>query len=112
MTSDLIVDLPISDGFDSILVTSDRFSQQVHLTPCNKTLTAGDAATLYIRDIFKHHGAPKRIITDRGSQFASKYLRSIYEGIGIKPSMSTAFHPQTDGQTEHWNQEVDVSDLI
>lgn len=107
VTSDLIVDLPISDGFDSILVTSDRFSKQVHLTPCNKTLTAGDAATLYIRDIFKHHGTPKKIITDRGPQFASKYLRSIYEGIGIKPSMSTAFHPQTDGQTERWNQEVE-----
>lgn len=81
--SDLIVDLPVLDSFNSILVTSDRFSKQVHLTPCNKTLTAGDAATLYIQDIFKHYGPPKKIITDRVPQFASKYLCSIYEGISV-----------------------------
>lgn len=107
VTSDLIVRLPKSQGFDSILVTSDHFSKQVHFTPCHETLSAEGAATLYIRDIFKLHGAPKQMITDRGPQFASKYLRAIYKGIGTKPSMSTAFHPQIDGQTERWNQEVE-----
>lgn len=107
ITSDFIVGLPKSDGFDALLVTSDRFTKQVHITACHETATADDAATMYIKDIFKHHGTPRQIITDRGPQFASKYLHAIYKKLGIKPTMSTVFHPQTDGQTERWNQEIE-----
>lgn len=57
--------------------------------------------------MFKLHGTPEQIITDRGPQFVSKYLHQIYESIGIKPTMSTAYHPQTDGGTERWNQEIE-----
>ena len=107
ITSDLIVGLPKSDGYTAILVTADRFTKQVHLSATTDEVDAAECARLFIRDVFKLHGAPKRIITDRGPQFASRYLRRIYEGIGVKPSMSTAFHPQTDGQTERWNQEIE-----
>lgn len=106
ITSDFIFGLPKSDGFDALLVTSDHFTKQVHITACHKTATAEDAATKYIKDVFKHHGTPRQIITDRGPQFASKYLHAIYKKLGIKPTMSIAFHPQTDGQTERWNQEI------
>ena len=91
VTSDLIVGLPLSDGFDSILVTSDRFSKQVHMSPCNETLTAGDAATLYIRDIFKHHGAPKRIITDRGPQFAAAVMRLLLKQLRIQFMLTSGY---------------------
>ena len=107
MTTDMIVGLPKSQGFDSILVVVDRFTKQAHFIPCHETLTAEGAAELYIRDIFRHHGVPAKVISDRGPQFASKYLQAIYKGLGIKPALSTAFHPQTDGQTERLNQEVE-----
>lgn len=107
ITSDMIVELPKSDGFDSILITADRHTKQVHLTARHTTLDAKGAADLYIWDVFKLHGMPRKIITDRGPQFASKYLQCIYQGIRVKPAMSTAYHPQTDGQTERWNQEIE-----
>ncbi len=68
---------------------------------------ASDTATLYIKDIFKHHRAPRQTIMDRGLQFAFKYLHMIYQHLGIKPTMSTAFHPQIDGQTEQWNAKIE-----
>lgn len=107
ITSDLIVGLPRSGSYDALLVTSNRFTKQVYITACHKTATAEDTAALYIRDVFKHYGTPQQLITDRGPQFASKCLHAIYKSLGIKPTMSTAFHPQTDGQTEHWNQEIE-----
>ena len=64
-------------------------------------------ADLFIRDVFKLHGLPKQIISDRGPQYAAKYMRRLLEVLGIKSSLSTAYHPQTDGQTERMNQEVE-----
>lgn len=107
ITTDMIVGLPKSNGYDSILVTADRFTKQVHFSPCHETLTAEGAAELYIRDIYKLHGTPRKVLSDRGTQFAAKYTKALYKGLGIEPAFSTAYHPQTDGQTERWNQEVE-----
>ena len=63
---------------------------------------------LYINNIFIQFGLPDTIISDRGPQFASKVFNSIFEAIGVKHKMSTAFHPQTDGQTERYNQELEA----
>lgn len=56
ITSDFIAGLPKSDGYDTLLVTSDRFTKQVHITACNETATADNAAKMYIKDVCKHHG--------------------------------------------------------
>ncbi|KAF9799377.1 hypothetical protein IEO21_10574 [Rhodonia placenta] len=72
ITTDMIVGLPKSDGFDSILVTADRFTKQVHFSVCHETLMAEGAADLYIRDVFKHHGAPAKVISDRVSRLGVK----------------------------------------
>ena len=103
ITADLITGLPKSEGFDSVAVVVDRFTKQVHLSATNATLSAEGLADLYIRDVFKLHGLPKQVISDRGPQFAAKYMRRILETLGVKSSLSTAYHPQTDGQTERMN---------
>ena len=106
---DFITDLPTSDGFDSILVMVDQgLSKGVILIPCNKTVTALQTANLLIREVFKRFGLPNKIISDRGPQFAAAAFQEIMKALKIKHSMSTAFHPQTDGQTERLNQELEV----
>lgn len=107
MTTNMIVSLPKSQGFDSILIVVDHFTKQAYFTPCHETLTAEGAAELYIRDVFHHHGAPTKVISDRGPQFASKYMHALYKGLGIEPAFSTAFHPQSDGKTDRVNQEIE-----
>ena len=106
---DFITDLPLSDGFDSIFVVVDQgLSKGVILIPCNKTVTVLQTANLLIREVFKWFGLPDKIISDRGPQFAAATFQEVMKALKIKHSMSTAFHPQTDGQTEHLNQELEV----
>ena len=104
---DFITDLPMSKGYDSLLVVVDRLSKAVILAPCNKTVTAEETSQLYIDHIWKCTGLPKKVIYDRGPQFTSKVMREIWEKLGVKSSLSTAFHPQTDRETERVNQELE-----
>lgn len=104
ITYDLIVKLPISNGFDSILVVVDRFSKTSHFIPCREAMSAPELAELYVHNVWKLHGTPKSVISDRGTTFGSKFLRALYKRLGVEPKFSTAYHPQTDGQTERVNQ--------
>ena len=109
ITMDFITDLPLSDGFDSIFVVVDQgLSKGVILIPCNKTVTALQTTNLLIKEVFKRFGLPDKIISDRGPQFAAAAFQEVMKALKIKHSMSTAFHPQTDGQTERLNQELEV----
>jgi transposase InsO family protein len=106
VTADFTTDLPLSKGFDSILVVVDQFSKEVEFIPCNKTTTTLDTARLYLHNIWKNHGLPSSIVSDRGPQFASQVMRDLCKRLGIQPKLSTAFHPQTDGQTERMNRDL------
>ena len=98
---DFITDLLVSNGFDSIFIMVDQgLSKGVILCPCNKMIDAEGTIKLYINNIFIQFGLPDTIISDRGPQFASNVFNGILDAIGIKHRMSTAYHPQTDGQTE------------
>jgi transposase InsO family protein len=101
---DFIVKLPISGGFDSILVVIDRFSRQAHFIPCHESTNAEELANIFIREVWKHHGLPRRTISDRGSTFNSHFLRALYKKLDIEPGFSTAYHPETDGLAERTNQ--------
>uniref|UniRef100_A0A183CPZ9 RNA-directed DNA polymerase n=1 Tax=Globodera pallida TaxID=36090 RepID=A0A183CPZ9_GLOPA len=101
---DFIVKLPKSKGFDSILVVVDRLSKMAHFIPCKEASTAEDVADLFLKHIWRLHGTPKRTVSDRGSTFNSKFLKALYKALQIDPAFSTAYHPQTDGQTERLNQ--------
>ncbi len=74
-----------------------------HLIPCRDTTTAEELARLYVKHVGRHHGLPKTIITDRGSTFTSRFWKAVCKEWGTELKFSTAFHPQTDGQTERFN---------
>lgn len=104
---DLIGPLPESKGFNSIAVFVDRHSKMIHLAPTTVELTSEGMARLFRDHVFKLHGLPRKIISDRGPQFASKFMKDFCTLAGIEQNLSTAFHPQTDGQTERMNQEIE-----
>ena len=106
VSADFIIDLPLSNGFDSILTVIDHFSKETEFIPCNKTTTVLDTAKLYLFHIWKDHGLPRTIVSDQGPQFASQVMMDLCKRLSISPKLSTAHHPQTDGQTEVMNREV------
>jgi len=100
---DLITDLPKSAGYATILVVIDRLTEMSHFIPCSKDLDARQFANLFIREIVRLHGLPHDIITHRGTLFTSDQWKETRGKLGIERRLSTAFHPQTDGQTEQTN---------
>jgi len=106
---DLITDLPPSNGFDSIMVVVDHgLTKGVIFTPCNKSIDAEGVANIFFKKVFTRFGLYEKIISDRGPQFASKFAQELGRLLGYKVALSTAFHPQTDGETERVNQELEV----
>ena len=104
VSMDFITGLPVSRGFDAILVVVDRLTKMSHFIACHTTVTADQTAQLYINNVVRLHGLPMDIVSDRGPQFTSKFWRSLLNTMEIKCNLSSAFHPQTDGQTERVNQ--------
>ena len=104
ISMDFIVDLPPSKGFDSIFVVVDRLTKMAHFVPCDKTVTGEETARLFIDNIYKYHGFPDDIISDRGTQFTSRFWQALFKILKVKIKLSSAYHPQTDGQTERINQ--------
>lgn len=104
ISMDFITDLPDSDGFNAILVVVDRFSKYTIFIPTTKQVNAEELSYMVLFDVILRHGAPRSIISDRGSQFTSKLWQVINKAFDTKLLYSTAFHPQTDGQTEKMNQ--------
>ena len=105
----LITDLPLSDGFDSILVVVDHgLTKGVILLPRNKTITAEQVANLLLENLYKRFGLPDEIISDRGPQFAVHAFRKLLKLLNVTSKLSTAYHPQTDRATEQVNQEIEA----
>ena len=104
---DFIVKLPPAGLTDSILVVVDRLTKMAHFIPCAETINAEQLATLLWKEVFKLHGLPRDIISDRGSTFVSKFWVELMKTVGTKAKHLTAFHPQTDGQTERVNQSLE-----
>jgi len=105
ITMDFIVKLPESpDGFDSILVVVDKLSKYSHFIPCSEKIDAAGVAKLYFDHIFANHGIARCIVSDRDVRFRSLFWKSLHKLLGTELAMSTAYHPQTNGQTEERNQ--------
>ena len=104
---DFIVKLPQSQGYDSILVCVCRRRKQAHFIPCKETINAVETATLFLSTVYKLHGLPVDIVSDRGPQFRSAFWKALTSALGITLKLSTAYHPQTDGQTERVNQTLE-----
>jgi transposase InsO family protein len=102
---DFVVALPKTEGgYDSVLVLVDRLTKMVHLVPTTTSCTAENTARLFFDNVVRLHGVPKNVVSDRGPQFGSKFWGALGTLLGIKVNLSTAYHPQTDGQTERMNR--------
>jgi transposase InsO family protein len=107
ISTDIIGPLPESQGYDAILVIVDCFTKAVKFEPIHMELTSQGFAKIFRDRVIRDHGLPKKIIHDRDTRFVSKYLSELFSLLGVKQNTSTAYHPQTDGQTEWMNQSVE-----
>jgi len=105
--ADFIMKLPLAQGYDLILVVADRLTKMVHFIPTTEKTLAEGLARLFRNNVWKLHGLPESIISDREPQFVARLMWELNAMLGIKSKLSTAFHPQTDGQTERVNQELE-----
>eukprot|EP00253_Pinus_taeda_P014999 PITA_14999 len=105
---DFITGLPKSKkNNDSIMVVVDKINKSSHFIPVQSTYCATQIANIFMQNIFKLHGLPKVIISDRDVKFTSAFWRTLFEGLGTELNFNTAYHPQTDKQTERVNQVVE-----
>src|SRR3979490_2986738 len=107
ITVDLIMKLPISQGYNALLVMVDRLSKRAHVIPTTSDVNSVGIARLFCDHIWKLHGLPEEVISDRGTQFVSQFMQELNKLLGIKVAASTAYHPQSDDQTEWVNQEIE-----
>jgi transposase InsO family protein len=96
--------LTTQSNYDSIWVIVDRFLQVAHFILIKTTYKGAKLAELYIARIVCLHGVPKKIVSNRGTQFTSRFWEKLHEALDTKLNFSSAYHPQTDGQTERVNQ--------
>jgi IS30 family transposase len=102
---DFIVGLPrTQNGYDSIWVIVDMLTKVAHFILVKTTYSRAQLVELYMSRIVCLHGVPKKIVSDRGTQFASRFWKRLHESMDTKLNFSLAYHPQTNGQTERTNQ--------
>ncbi|EOY08667.1 Retrotransposon protein, Ty3-gypsy subclass, putative [Theobroma cacao] len=105
---DFVTGLPrTSGGYDSIWIVVDRLTKSAHFLPVKTTYGAAQYARVYVDEIVRLHGIPISIVSDRGAQFTSRFWGKLQEALGTKLDFSTAFHPQTDGQSERTIQTLE-----
>ena len=104
---DFIVALPESEGFNQIMVVVDRFTKMGHFIPLRGESSAKDCADAFLKNIWRLHGLPGEIVSDRDMKWTSEFWKNLCEIMGIKRNLLTVFHPQSDGQTERLNQTLE-----
>jgi len=109
VTCDFITDLPKCNSFNSLMVVIDHGSSKgVISIPCSKMINATQTAQNYIDHVYQRFGLPDSFLSDRGPQFNSHVFKEMMQLLGVKTLRSTAYHPQTDGETECVNQELEI----
>ncbi|XP_020092846.1 uncharacterized protein LOC109713256 [Ananas comosus] len=104
VSMDFIEALPKSEGKDAIMVVVDRLTKYAHFVSLKHPFSAPVVARTFMDTIYKLHGCPKRIVSDRDKIFTSQFWKELFQSMGTKLQMSSAYHPETDGQTERVNR--------
>jgi len=107
ISADFITKLPLAQGYDAILVVCYHFSKIVHFIATTEKMSAEGLTRLFWDHVWKLHGLPESIVSDRGVQFAAGMMKEVNNLLGIQTKLSMAYHPQIDGQTERINQELE-----
>ena len=108
VSMDLITALPKSkSGNDAIVVFVDKLTKMVHYVATTTSVTAPQLATIFMREVVRLHGVPESILSDRDPRFTAHFWRAFWSQLGTTLTMSTAYHPQTDGQTERANRTLE-----
>jgi transposase InsO family protein/translation initiation factor IF-1 len=108
ITMDLITDLPVTKkGHDAVVTFVDRLTKMVHFAPTTKTAGAEAIANVFLSTWYKYHGLPRVIVSDRDRRFLSHFWQALFKALGTELRFSTAFHPQTDGQSERANRTLE-----
>ena len=108
ITMDFVVGLPCSPSSkDAIWVVIDRFTNVSHFIPMKTTNFVSGLVPLYVKEVVMLHGVPKSIVSDCASKFVSNFWKSLHSALGTGLDLSTAFHPQTDGQSERTIQTLE-----
>ena len=107
LTVDFITKLPVVAGKDAILVVCDRLLKMTHFVATTEGTSVEGLARLLRDNVWKLHGLPESVVSDRGPQFVAELMRELNRMLEIKTKLLMAFHPQTDGQTERMNQELE-----
>ena len=105
---DFVTGLPPSEGNTVVLTIVDRFSKMAHFVPLPKLPSAKETAEVMLSHVFRLHGLSQDVVSDRGPQFASRFWKEFCRLIGATASLSSGFHPQSNGQTERYNQELET----
>jgi hypothetical protein len=106
-TMDFIDGLPKSRGIDCILVVVDKLTKYAHFMPLRHPYTAPKVAEIFVDNVYTLHGLPRVLVFDRDPVFTSHFWQSVFKETGIELCMSTAHHPETDGQTKLVNQSIE-----
>jgi len=107
ISADFITKLPLAQGYNTILVVCDHFSKMAHFIATTEKTSVEGLAKLFQDHVWILHGLPESIISDRGVQFVAGMMKKLNNLLGIQTKLSTAYHPQTDGQIERINQELE-----
>jgi len=108
LAMDFITKLPSSRGMTQIWVIVDRFTKMAHFIPLPTNADTKLLAEVFLREIWRLHGLPQSIVSDRDPKFTAAYWSELMSRLGVKSRLSTAFHPQTDGQSERLNQTLEA----